>query len=301
MRRRTEDIVAARHLDTDRSGQAASPRVDESWHRRHLGCEILSLLPLLRALGRVRTSTPAEGDALAKATVVRALAEMRDLTPIPDLRPWLLGVQRAILGCDRMVGDGPSTGGQARGANATWERLHEALRRLPDRLREAVFLSDGAGFSMAELALVFGCNESDAGRLRRHGRTALLRQLEPATSLSVLPAYGACARRPAGTRRAMPRRVMPSSPSPSVAEAADDNLDFARRLNIVLYRTLLRVAVDTGERQGIERLIAQEATALARQRRHASERSCGAHGRGTSWLRLMFIAYSCPDPGKEIS
>jgi hypothetical protein len=94
---------------------------------------------------------------------------------------------------------------------------------------------------------------------------------------------------------------MPSSSAaaPSASEAPDESLDFSRRLNIVLYRTLLREAVDAGERQGIEHLITQEATALARQRRHASERSCAANGRGTSWLRLMFIAYSCPDQGRE--
>jgi DNA-directed RNA polymerase specialized sigma24 family protein len=257
----------------------------------------LSLLPLLRALARVRTTTQAQGDALAKATVVRALTEIRDLSPTHDLRPWLLGLQRAILETRRPVGEEPAPGGPARGANATWQRLHEALLQLPDRLREAVFLADGAGFSMADLVLVFGGNETDAGRLLRHARTALLRQLEPATSLSLLPAYGACARRPFAARRGTSQRrhAMRPRPSPAVVETADDSQDFARRLNIVLYRTLLREAVDTGERQGIEGLITQETAALARQRRHAAERSGDGSGRGTSWLRLMFIAYSCPD------
>lgn len=279
-------------------------------HRRHLGCEILSWLPLLRATARVRCASPAAADALATATLRQALATTADSVPFGDLRPWLLGLQRTLhaqtlAAATREPAPTPIDHPPARGAAATWQRLQWALARLPDHQREALILADGAYFTQSELALSLGCSAREASRRVRHARAALLARLE-AARLAPLPAA-----RPARPRR--PLRQPLDRPRPCARERRSrgstqayqvwvaeqqDRQTFARRLNVALFWALWRDADEPETRRSLKQLIAEDAPPSGGFAAAAAGGSStlGRAGR-TSWLRLMFIAYACADQG----
>lgn len=119
---------------------------------------------------------------LIKSTLHRALAEPLGRLPASDVPPWLLGLQRAIyvtMGRETVAGatTAQMDGIPARGVNATWRGLHQALLRLPDRQREVLVLADGAYCRPDEIAPVLDCSPASARRLVRHARAGLLPRL----------------------------------------------------------------------------------------------------------------------------
>ncbi len=243
-----------------------------------LACEILAAAPLLRALARVRTASRGAAAALTTATLQRALAGLADITAAAraadgDLRPWLLGLQRRHFATLRLGPPQPidshgsfTIAPRARGTAAAWQVLHDALLRLPDHLREPLFLADGAGCDRMALARILGCGKTDAGERVRAGRAALITALAPA----------------------VPEHAPPA--------ALDDRQYFARRLTMALYCALLEGCAEAGERRALEQLLERETTLLAGERAAAASPPRGSRPRRTSWLRLLFITCARPEP-----
>ncbi len=296
----------------ERLTKAAVGTLGDDRYRQHLGCEILSWLPLLRAMARVRCTTLAGAEALASLTVREALAASADSVPMGDLRPWLLGLQRMLHA--KSVADAPAVpdvataSAPALGVGASWERLQVALFRLPDRQREALVLVDGAYCSEAELALVLGCGSDEARRLVRHARAALLARLEAARSAPLPSARPSRPRRPTGHHHADPRnaargcrqgvrRRMAARSGISV-DLPRDRQGFARRLNIALFWVLWQDAQAPEKRRILEQLIAEEVAAGGDWQNGAVQPTLGRASR-TSWLRLMFIAFASADPASS--
>ena len=298
---------------TDLGGDAGHPQ-------HGLACSILASVPLLRALARVRTGSPRAADALARATLQRAIvAYVGDMVPERcadgDLQPWLLGLQRHLYAAGRperhaSADDCAATasGDAARGTTAAWQVLHRALLQLPDDLREALFLADGAGCDTADLARILGCGTAEVRRRVSAGRAALLAALAPPPPpRAVPPLYNggtaeqafrpgavlvAHDRRPAAGRGRAATVMAPLRPVPPAARL-DERRDFISRLNIALYRALERGCAHVTEGRALRRLIAREKAALTRAARPSTVSRCSRGRSRTNWLRLMFIAYAC--------
>jgi DNA-directed RNA polymerase specialized sigma24 family protein len=256
--------MGASQIDPD-NGRPLQSTLSESCagrpRRRHIDCEILSCLPLLRALAKVRSASGAEADALVQATLERALADFPKGVPSGDLRPWLLGLQRSVHASRQANAGAVATEAvdrPARGANAMWHLLHRALLRLPDRQREAVMLVDGAHCTPDELAELLDCSPDEAGRLVTHARAALLARLRATQRLPFPPERATSARRPgsrAGDRRPRSGHTDDTLHPSRSAEARGSRQAFAQRLNVTLLRALVPNAVDPVERQGLKSLI----------------------------------------------
>jgi len=297
---------------TDLGGDAGHPQ-------HGLACSILASVPLLRALARVRTGSPCAADALVRATLQRAIvAYVGDMVPERcadgDLQPWLLDLQRRLYAAGRPERHASAddraaaaSGDVARGTTAAWQVLHRALLQLPDDLREALFLADGAGSDTADLARILGCGTAELHRRVSAGRAALLAALAPPAHV-VPPLYkGGTAeqafrpgavlvahdRRPAAGRGRAATAMAPFRPVPPAARL-DERRDFTLRLNIALYRTLERGCAHVTEGRALRRLIAREKAALTRAARPSTASRCSRGSSRTNWLRLMFIAYACP-------
>lgn len=297
------------HVDADHLAQTSSLEPDSLGHARHLECEILSWVPLLRAVARVRSLDVGESSALVTATLQRALAEPDGHRSTSDLRPWLLGLQRAIYATRRpepeVVAPGlPAASLPARGASATWRQLHLALLRLPDRQREALMLADGAYCRPDELAPILDCRPAEARRLVRHARAGLLARLAAAHPLSFPPSRPPLPHRPVAGLARWPRRAGRHGTSMIEPERArrphqaagghDARHAFARRLNSALFRALWHDATEAAERLDLEDLIAHKEPAGNHWREGTSAQPSPGRACRTSWLRLMFIAYACP-------
>lgn len=132
----------------------------------------------------------------------------------------------------------------------------------------------------------------------RHARAALLARLDMAQRRSVPTVRPAGPRRPAAPSR--PWRKDPSRPigagssaSRPAVDLVDDRHGFARRLNDALFRALRQEAAEPADRRSFAALVAGPAGASG----GLGEGGHGPSGRlsRTSWLRLMFVAYSCSD------
>jgi RNA polymerase sigma-70 factor, ECF subfamily len=268
--------------------------------RRHIDCEILACVPLLRALAKVRSASEAEADALVQATLERALADFPKSVPSGDLRPWLLGLQRSVHASRQANAGDVATEAvdrPARGANAMWHLLHRALLRLPDRQREAVMLVDGAHCTPDELAELLDCSPDEAGRLVTHARAALLARLRATQRLSFPPERATSARRPgtrAGHRRPQSGHTDDTLHPSRSAEARGSRQAFAQRLNVTLLRALVPNAADPVERQGLESLIDGQTAADGLARPGAAAQSGSNRASRTNWLRLMFVVSAAP-------
>jgi len=286
-----------------------------------LACAILASVPLVRAMARVRTGSPRAADALARATLQRAIvAYMGAMVPERcadgDLQPWLLGLQRRLYTAGRPERHASAddraaaaSGDAARGTTAAWQVLHRALLQLPDDLREALFLADGAGCDTADLARILGCGTAEVRRRVSAGRADLLAALAPPPPRAVPPLYNALGpaeqafrsgalfvahdRRPAAGRGRAATAMAPLRPVPPAARL-DERRDFTLRLNIALYRALERGCAHVTEGRALRQLIAREKAALTRAARPSIVSRCSRDRSRTNWLRLMFIAYACP-------
>jgi DNA-directed RNA polymerase specialized sigma24 family protein len=129
--------------------------------------------PLLRAMARVRTSDAAAADDLVHDTLQEALAQAKDHAPHIDPIVWLLAIQRRLFAVRRNalaagageVTDGPPGDGRS---------VHAALLKMPDSLREPLFLSDGCGFTCQEVAALLRCSTEGVKSLIRRARAELL-------------------------------------------------------------------------------------------------------------------------------
>jgi DNA-directed RNA polymerase specialized sigma24 family protein len=295
--------MGASQIDPD-NGRPLQSTLSESCagrpRRRHIDCEILSCLPLLRALAKVRSASGAEADALVQATLERALADFPKGVPSGDLRPWLLGLQRSVHASRQANAGAVATEAvdrPARGANAMWHLLHRALLRLPDRQREAVMLVDGAHCTPDELAELLDCSPDEAGRLVTHARAALLARLRATQRLPFPPERATSARRPgsrAGDRRPRSGHTDDTLHPSRSAEARGSRQAFAQRLNVTLLRALVPNAVDPVERQGLKSLIDGQTAADGVARPGAAAQSGSSRASRANWLRLMFVVSAAP-------
>ena len=267
--------------------------------RRHIDCEILACVPLLRALAKVRSVSEAEADALVQATLERALDQFPEGVPSGDLRPWLLSLQRSVYArrqakAGALAADAVDR--PARGANAMWHLLHRALLRLPDRQREAVMLVDGAHCTPEELAELLDCSPEEAGRLVTHARAALLARLRATQRLPFPPERATSARRPgtrAGRSRQRPGHT-DDALQPSPAAIRGSRQGFAQRLNDTLLRALVPNTADPVEQRGLESLIDRQKVTNGHARAASAARSGSSRAARTSWLRLMFVVSAAP-------
>ena len=159
----------------------------------------------------------------------------------------------------------------AAGTSVIWARLCLAMQGLLDVEREVLFLSDGAACSEATLAQSLGCGVADIRDLLCTGRAELITQLQLADEEGSGPSIA---------------RHLP------VGAFADD-IAFIRHLNIALYQALQGDIVDPARRRVLCQMIAHQSGQLALPqvgREPGGDRE--ATSRMTSWLRLMYVAYT---------
>lgn len=130
-----------------------------------LRAELRSCIPLLRAMARLRLPEPGAADLLVEETLRAACARRRPPSAGADIRLWLLRLQRDVFEDGRARWRPVCPDGSALPASdEAHTPLRRALQHLDDDLREAVFLHDGAGLSLAEIADVQGCSTALAAR-----------------------------------------------------------------------------------------------------------------------------------------
>lgn len=156
--------------------------------------EAVRLLPSLYHFARWLTPRPADAEDLVQETYCRALRSRHRFLPATDLKAWLFTIMkhaaidlfwRTRREGERVDLDEAEGAGDARlrldprGGEETLLRLDlgEALARLPAIYREAIFLSDVEGFTVREIAAIFGCAEGTVKARLSRGRLALRRML----------------------------------------------------------------------------------------------------------------------------
>jgi RNA polymerase sigma-70 factor, ECF subfamily len=141
---------------------------------RSIRSEVSSLIPLLRALARVRTRNHTAADDLVEVTLRWAVARRNQLADGGSLTAWLLAIQRAIF-ASNSYNQSPTGSEPSRESGADWRTLHGALLQLPDTLREALFLSAGAGYEHEKIAEIVG---TDVDTVKCRAREAMCRLVE---------------------------------------------------------------------------------------------------------------------------
>jgi RNA polymerase sigma-70 factor, ECF subfamily len=213
--------------------------------------EIFSLIPLLRALALVRTPNQTAADGLVEATLRLAGARRNQLPDGGNLTAWLLAIQRAIF-ASNSYNQSPPGSEPSRESGADWRTLHRALLQLPDTLREALFLSAGAGYEYAEIAEIVG---TDIGTVKCRAEDAMCRLVEllEVRNDSVVP-----------IQAFLPLHNVPASdaellhPDRKCKNDLDDLIAYANEKNISRYKLLLWETTDEKRRTILQELLSEE-------------------------------------------
>jgi RNA polymerase sigma-70 factor, ECF subfamily len=218
---------------------------------RSIRSEVSSLIPLLRALARVRTRNQTAADDLVEATLRLAVARRNQLPDGGNLTAWLLAIQRAIFASDS-YNRSQSGSELSRESGAKWRSLHRGLLQLPDTLREALFLSAGAGYEYDEVAEIVG---TDVGTVKCRAREAMCRLVEllKVRNDSVVPfhAYHSLANASASNAELRHRdRVRTND--------IDNLIAYAHEKNISRYKLLLLETTDEKRRMILQELLSEE-------------------------------------------
>ncbi|MFW6027936.1 MAG: sigma factor-like helix-turn-helix DNA-binding protein [bacterium] len=212
--------------------------------------EVFSLIPLLRALARVRTRNQTAADDLVEVTLRWAAAHRNQLADGGNLTAWLLSIQRAIFASDSFNQSLPGSK-LNRGPGADWRTLHRALLQLPDALREALFLSAGAGYEHEKIAEIVGI---DVGTAKCRAEEAMRRLVEllEGHNDSVVPiqAYHLPGNAASNAELLHPDTVCMNE--------LDNLIAYAHEKNISRYRLLLLETTDEKRRTILQELLSEE-------------------------------------------
>jgi RNA polymerase sigma-70 factor, ECF subfamily len=223
--------------------------------RMHVGrsirSEVFSLIPLLRALARVRTRNQIAADDLVEATLRLAVARRNQLPDGGNLTAWLLAIQRAIFASDS-YNRSRTESELSRESGANWRTLHRGLLQLPDTLREALFLSAGAGYEYQDIAEIVG---TDVGTVKCRAEDAMCRlnELLNVRNDSVVPIHAYLPHRTASASNAEllhPDRVRTNN--------LDNLIAYAHEKNISRYKLLLLETTDEKRRTVLQELLSEE-------------------------------------------
>jgi RNA polymerase sigma-70 factor, ECF subfamily len=243
--------MSSRQPETNLARAIPSDAIDRMSGGRPIRSEVFSLIPLLRALARVRTRNQTAADDLVEATLRLAVARRNQLPDGGNLTAWLLAIQRAIL-TSNSYNQSPSKSELSRESGANWRTLHRGLLQLPDTLREALFLSAGAGYEYEDIAEIVG---TDVGTVKCRAEDAMCRlnELLGVRNASVVPIHAY-----------LPLRTAPASSSELLHpdRACTNNLDnliaYAHEKNISRYRLLLLETTDEKRRAILQELLSEE-------------------------------------------
>jgi DNA-directed RNA polymerase specialized sigma24 family protein len=152
-----------------------SPRAKSNFRRGlSVRTTISSCIPLLRALARTRTRNDADADDLVADTLAEAVIHKSELTPATNRKAWLLALQRGVFNANgRAEAPSAPTQQSSYGVETTRQCLREALLQLPDALREPLFLFDGVGCGIKEVAEILCCTTVAADARIGEGRSRL--------------------------------------------------------------------------------------------------------------------------------
>src|SRR5690606_24531030 len=102
-------------------------------------------------------------DDLVADTLLEAVIHIGELAPASNRKAWLLALQRGVFNANG-GSEPPSVPTQQsrHGVETTRQYARAALLALPDALREPLFLSDGVGCSVKEVAEILGCTAGTA-------------------------------------------------------------------------------------------------------------------------------------------
>jgi RNA polymerase sigma-70 factor, ECF subfamily len=222
---------------------------------RSIRSEVYSLIPLLRALARVRTRNQTAADDLVEATLRLAVARRNQLPDGGNLTAWLLAIQRAIFASDSYKQSPPGSD-TSRESGANWRTLHRALLQLPDTLREALFLKAGAGHEYEEIAEIVG---TDVGTVKCRAREAMCRLVEllEVRNDSVVPIH---AYHSLGNASASNAELL--HPNRMCTNNLDDLITYANEKNISRYKLLLLETTDEKRRTILQELLSKEEVKL---------------------------------------
>jgi hypothetical protein len=92
--------MSSRQPETNLARTIPTSAGDRMSGGRSIRSKVFSLIPLLRALARVRTRNQTAADDLVEATLRLAVARRNQLPDGGNLTAWLLAIQRAIFASD---------------------------------------------------------------------------------------------------------------------------------------------------------------------------------------------------------
>jgi RNA polymerase sigma-70 factor (ECF subfamily) len=218
---------------------------------RSIRSEGFSVIPLLRAMARVRTRNQTAADDLVEATLRLAVARRNQLPDGGNLTAWLLAIQRAIF-ASNSYDQGPPESELDRESRANRRTLHRALLQLPDTLREPLFLSDGAGYEYEEIAEIVG---TDVGTVKCRAGEAMCRLVEllEVHNDSVVPIHAHLPLRNASASNAEllhPNRLC--------ANNLDGLITYANQVNIRRYKLLLNETTNEERQRILQDLLSEE-------------------------------------------
>jgi hypothetical protein len=186
-----------------------------------------------------------------EATLRLAVARRNQLPDGGNLTAWLLAIQRAIF-ASNSYNQSPPGSEPSRASGADWRTLHRALLQLSDTLREALFLSAGAGYEYGEIAEIIG---TDVGTVKRRAEDAMCRLVEllEVRNDSVFPIQAFL---PLGNASASNAELL--NPDRVCTNNLDHLFAYAHEKNISRYKLLLLETTDEKRRTVLQDLLISE-------------------------------------------
>jgi RNA polymerase sigma-70 factor (ECF subfamily) len=178
-------------------GQTEPAQGDQapSWARQEDGenrwrCEVIALIPALRAFAWSLSRNGSDADDLVQDTLIKAWTNRDKFEPGTNLRAWLFTILRntyytAAIRRRRETADpeGRYAAAVPTQASQEWsmalKALQAALHELPDEHREALVLVGAAGLTYEEAAEICGCAVGTIKSRVNRARTRLLKLLDP--------------------------------------------------------------------------------------------------------------------------
>jgi RNA polymerase sigma-70 factor, ECF subfamily len=218
---------------------------------RSIRSKVFSLIPLLRAMARVRTRNQTAADDLVAVTLRLAVARRNQLPDGGNLMAWLLSIQRAIF-ASNSYDQGTPESELSRESSANWRTLHRALIQLPDTLREALFLSAGASYEYEEIAEIVG---TDVGTVKWRAGEAMCRLVE-LLEIQDSPKVTIHAQLPVHNVPASDAELL--HPNRMCTNNLDDLITYANEKNISRYKLLLCETTDEKRQKILQDLLGEE-------------------------------------------
>jgi RNA polymerase sigma factor (sigma-70 family) len=165
-------------------------------------CDIVALIPALRAFARSFYRDPVDADDLVQAVLLKGIARIHLFKPGTHLKSWLFTIMRNTFYTRAKKARRESPGandcvstllGSCPGSqewSVRGRELREALQRLSKPQRDVITLIGVLGFSYEEAAEICGCEVGTVRSRLSRGRQQLVREMGETSAEDIFTASG---------------------------------------------------------------------------------------------------------------